>query len=151
MTSPKLDAPIRTILEAALDTCFRNAISRRDVLRFLDAVRIPVVVTSAGRGPSGPQILFVNPEMCEMCGYPRHELVGRSPRMLQGPETDTAQASAFRRELETYGRASARLVNYRSDGSAYLVGIRAGKLDLGTRLDDQLRIAFETEVERDAA
>ena len=108
MASPDLDKPTRTLLEAALDTCFRTATSRRDVLRFLDAVQIPVIVTDAARGPSGPRILFVNAEMCRMCRYPRDALVGRSPRRLQGPETDTARANAFRRELETYGRASAR-------------------------------------------
>ena len=146
MTSPKLDTPIRTKLEAALDSCFRNATSKRDVLRFLDAVRIPVVVTDAGQAPSGPRILFVNQAMCELCAYQRQEMVGRSPRMLQGPATDRARARAFRDALESEGRATVRLTNYRGDGSAYEVLIRAGKLDLGTRLDEQLRIAFETEV-----
>lgn len=149
MTSPKLDTPLRTMLEAALDSCFRNATSRRDVLRFLDAVRIPVIVTDASRGPSGPHTLFVNDAMCEMCAYSRQDMVGRSPRMLQGPETDLARARAraFRDELEADGRATVRLTNYRADGRPYQVLIRAGTLDLGTRLDAQLRIAFETEVE----
>jgi PAS domain S-box-containing protein len=146
MTSPKLDTPIRTKLEAALDSCFRNATSRSDVLRFLDAVRIPVIVTDAGHAPSGPRILFVNAAMCELCAYRRDQMVGRSPHMLQGPATDRTRARAFRDELEAEGRATVRLTNYRGDGSAYDVLIRAGKLDLGTRLDDQLRIAFETEV-----
>jgi PAS domain S-box-containing protein len=151
MTSPQLDAPIRTMLEAALDCCFRNAGGRRDVLRFLDAVRIPVIVTDASTGPSGPQILHANAEMCELCGHPRAQLVGRSPRLLQGPETDLAQARAFRAALETHGRATVRLINYRADGRTYPVLIRAGRLDLGTRLDDQLRIAFETELSADMA
>ncbi|MBK1667863.1 hypothetical protein CKO28_07425 [Rhodovibrio sodomensis] len=134
------------MLEAALDCCFRNASGRHDVLQFLDAVRIPVIVTDAGAGPSGPKILHANAEMCALCGYPRAQLVGRSPRVLQGPATDRARARAFRAALETHGRASVRLINYRADGEAYPVLIRAGRLDLGTRLDDQLRIAFETEV-----
>lgn len=146
MTSPKLDTPLRTMLEAALDSCFRNATSRRDVLRFLDAVRIPVIVTDSSRGPSGPHTLFVNEAMCEMCAYARQDMLGRSPRMLQGPETDLARARAFRDELEAEGRATVRLTNYRGDGRPYQVLIRAGTLDLGTRLDEQLRIAFETEV-----
>lgn len=146
MPSPKLDAPVRTMLEAALDTCFRSARSRRDVLRFLDAVRVPVVVTDANQGPSGPRILYVNEEMCSLCGYPRDRLVGRSPRLLQGPATDLKRARAFRAELEAHGRASVRLINYRGDGTAYRVAIRAGRLDLGTKLDDRLRIAFETEL-----
>ena len=115
------------------------------MLRFLEAIRIPVIVTDAGRGPSGPHILYVNAEMCEMSGYARQDMVGRSPRMLQGAGTDMDRARAFRDELETEGRASVALINYGADGSAYRVLIRAGKVDLGTRLDDQLRIAFETE------
>lgn len=146
MTSPKLDTPIRNMLEAALDSCFRDAASRRDVLRFLDAIRIPVIVTDASQGPSGPHILHVNAEMCEMCGHPCEEMLARSPRMLQGPDTDLARARAFREDLEAHGRATVQLINYRADGTAYEVLIRAGKLDLGTRLDDQLRIAFETEL-----
>lgn len=151
MTSPKLDTPIRTKLEAALDSCFRNATSRRDVLRFLDAVRIPVIVTDAGHAPSGPRILFVNDALCALCAYRRDQMLGGTPRMLQGPATDRARARAFRRDLEAHGRATVRLTNYRGDGAPYEVLIRAGKLDLGTRLDDQLRIAFETEVDPSAA
>jgi PAS domain S-box-containing protein len=146
MTSPKLEVPLRTLLEAALDVCFHNAESRRDVLRFLDALRVPIMVTDASRGPNGPRILYVNPEFCELCGYPRGELIGNTPHRLQGPATDVSRAKAFRDELEASGRASARLTNYRADGTPYTVRIRAGKLDLGTRLDSQLRIAFETEV-----
>jgi PAS domain-containing protein len=151
MTSPKLDTPTRTMLEAALDSCFRNATSRRDVLRFLDAVRIPVTVTDASYGPSGPRILFVNDAMCELCAYTKDQMLGGSPRMLQGHGTDLARAQAFRGELEAHGRATVQLTNYRGDGTPYEVLIRAGKLDLGTRLDDQLRIAFETEVDPIAA
>ena len=149
MASPYLNAPIRTVLEAALDSAFGNAESRRDIFHFLDAVRIPVIVTNASFGPGGPRTLFVNDEMCRLCGFRQSELIGFSPRLLQGPQTDLASASAFRTQLETHGTANVQLVNYRADGTSYSVCIAASKVDLGVRLDDELRIAFQTEVAAD--
>lgn len=143
MTSPYLEGPLRNILEVALDACYRRAETRRDILHFFDALNVPVVITNAESGPAGPRILFVNAAFCGLCAYDKPELLGRTPKLLQGPETDLDRASTFRRELETQGQASAELTNYDSRNGLYDVRVIAGKLDLGTRLDDQLRVAVE--------
>ena len=47
-----------------------------------------VVITSAGSDGAGPLITYCNSAFCRMTGYARTELLGRSPRILQGPKTD---------------------------------------------------------------
>jgi hypothetical protein len=54
-----------------------------------------------------------------------------------------ARWTNFRRERETHGQASAELANYDSRNDPYEVRIVAGKLNLRTKLDDQLRVAVE--------
>ena len=44
-----------------------------------------VVITDAS---SSPKIVYVNQTFCTMTGYALHELIGRSPKILQGAQTD---------------------------------------------------------------
>lgn len=80
-----------------------------------------VVITTAQLDFPGPEIVYVNPAFCRMTGYHRDELIGATPRILQGPKTD---AWALRRLRERLGRGQSVLdtaINYRKDGSAYTV------------------------------
>ena len=57
-----------------------------------------------------------------MTGYAAEEVVGKTPRILQGPKTDRAELARLRRRLsrgETFD--GAEVVNYRKDGSEYLI------------------------------
>lgn len=47
-----------------------------------------VVITDAEMAGGGPFIRYCNKAFTSMTGYATEELLGRSPRMLQGPETD---------------------------------------------------------------
>ncbi|WP_266095380.1 PAS domain-containing protein [Acinetobacter sp. TUM15064] len=47
-----------------------------------------IVITDACFEHNGPNIIFCNPAFCDMTGYSEEELIGKSPRILQGPETD---------------------------------------------------------------
>ena len=47
-----------------------------------------VVITDAEMAGGGPFISYCNKAFTSMTGYATEELLGRSPRILQGPETD---------------------------------------------------------------
>ena len=53
-----------------------------------------VVLTDADLGPGGCKILYCNPAFCRMTGYAAAELIGQTPRILQGPLTGRAAAAA---------------------------------------------------------
>ncbi len=80
-----------------------------------------LIITTAEIDPPGPKIVYVNPKMEAMTGYTRDELIGETPRILQGPETDRAMLDRLRRSLAEGGGFEGQSVNYRKDGSTYHV------------------------------
>jgi PAS domain S-box-containing protein len=87
----------------------------------IETVADVVVVTSPALDPPGPVIEYVNAAFTAMTGYAADQAVGCSPRFLQGPETDRAVLDQVRADLEAGGPAKGEAVNYRQDGSEYIV------------------------------
>ena len=55
-----------------------------------------VLVTEAG---PGYPIIYVNPAFCELTGYGPHEVMGKSPLILQGSQTDPEVLERLNRNL----------------------------------------------------
>jgi len=80
-----------------------------------------VIVTEA----DGHTLRHVNAEFELLTGYRKSEVVGRTiQQLLQGEDTDKPVTSALGRAVRNYLPASARVVNYRKDGSAFLSYLR---------------------------
>ncbi len=56
-----------------------------------------------------------------MTGYEADEIVGETPRILQGPRTDRAVLDRLRRELESARPFSGQTFNYRKVGTEYVL------------------------------
>lgn len=69
----------------------------------------------------GPRIVYANPAFEAMTGYDKEDLVGQTPRLLQGPETDRAVLDGVRAALEAGEPWSGETVNYRDDGTPFIV------------------------------
>ncbi|MGF1520000.1 MAG: PAS domain S-box protein, partial [Nodosilinea sp.] len=69
----------------------------------------------------GPGILYVNEAFTRMTGYALEEVVGKTPRILQGPKTDRAVLDTVRTALSQWQPVTAELINYRQDGSEFWV------------------------------
>lgn len=80
-----------------------------------------VVVTTAELDLPGPQIIYVNAAFSELTGYPPSELIGQTPRIFQGPETDRSELVRMRETLERGEPFRGEMVNYRKDGSSYMM------------------------------
>uniref|UniRef100_B0SXU7 Putative PAS/PAC sensor protein n=1 Tax=Caulobacter sp. (strain K31) TaxID=366602 RepID=B0SXU7_CAUSK len=78
-----------------------------------------VVVTDGNLLPPGPTILYVNSAFERMTGYLSAELVGQSPRLLQGEKTSLATRRTLARALREGQRKTVVLVNYRKSGEPY--------------------------------
>jgi len=79
------------------------------------------VITTSGDDGRGYRVLFVNDEFTRMTGYGREEVLGRTLGFLQGAETDPAEIERLDRELAAGEDFDGRAINYRKDGSQYLV------------------------------
>lgn len=80
-----------------------------------------VLITDANLADGGPRIEYCNPAFCEMTGYTEAELLGQSPRILQGPDTDPAVLQRLRLCLQEGRYFQGVAVNYRKDGTPYHV------------------------------
>ncbi|MCP9848596.1 EAL domain-containing protein [Cyanobium sp. Morenito 9A2] len=91
----------------------------------LEAVSDAVVVTTAEYLDfPGPVILYVNSAFLAQTGYALNEVLGRSPRLLQGPmDEDPSTRSRLRGALQKGERTSLELVNTAKDGTQYWVEI----------------------------
>ncbi len=88
----------------------------------LEQIEEAVVVTEGEPiDPPGPRIVWVNEAFLELTGYEREELVGNTPRMLQGPETDRETLDQVRSVLKAQTSVKVEAVNYRKDGTPYTV------------------------------
>jgi PAS domain S-box-containing protein len=69
----------------------------------------------------GPRILYVNPAFTRMTGYTLEEVLGKTPRILQGEKTDRASLERIRTALESWQPVRVDLINYRKDGTDFWV------------------------------
>lgn len=80
-----------------------------------------VLITDAQPGPMGPRIVYANPAFCEMTGYSATELLGQTPRILQGAQTSLEVLQTLRECLQANRFFRGSTVNYRKDGRPYTV------------------------------
>jgi PAS domain S-box-containing protein len=71
----------------------------------------------------GPRILYVNQAFEKMTGYTAQEVIGQTPRILQGPKTDRAALDRIRTALISWKPVREEMTNYRKDGSEFTVDL----------------------------
>lgn len=72
-----------------------------------------VIITEAkSLEEPGPKIVFVNDAFERITGYSRAEVIGRSPRFLQGPKTQRHELNKIRKALLSQQPVRAHLTNY---------------------------------------
>lgn len=94
----------------------------------LDASTDAVLITTAELDPPGPQIIYVNPAFEKMTGYTAEEVIGQTPRILQGPKTERAVLDRLRKDLSEGRPFYGDTINYRKDGTAFHLEWRIGPI-----------------------
>ncbi|MCW8109895.1 diguanylate cyclase [Alteromonas ponticola] len=82
-----------------------------------------VIVTEAGDidYPTGPRIVYVNKAFELLTGYSSSEVVGETPRILQGALTDKAATKRIHTALEKGAAVTETLLNYDKNGRPYWI------------------------------
>lgn len=78
------------------------------------------LLTTAPTAEQPARIQYANAAFEALSGYARHDVLGHSPRMLQGPRTDARAARLLAAAARAGRPARAVLLNYRRDGGEYL-------------------------------
>jgi len=78
-----------------------------------------IVITDAQLDLPGPRILFVNPAFTMMTGYAADEVLGKTPRILQGPRSDRVVLRKLRKALSSGESFRGEIINYRKNGTEF--------------------------------
>tara|TARA_R110002050_G_scaffold151855_1_gene279064 strand:- start:2183 stop:3988 length:1806 start_codon:yes stop_codon:yes gene_type:complete len=94
--------------------------SHRDSM-ILESMTQSILITTPELGPPGPYIIYANKAFEKMTGWAREELIGKTPRILQGPKTDL---SIFKHLEDILGKGEVwegKTINYRKDGTEFFM------------------------------
>lgn len=99
---------------------------REERLRLLESVVVNandvVLITEAEPIDfPGPRVLYVNDAFTRMTGYTPSEIIGKTPRILQGPNTSPETRQFIRNKLKNWEGFRAELLNYKKDGTQFWV------------------------------
>lgn len=115
--------------------------SFRDIVENSDDI---VLVTDNRIEAPGPHIVYANPAFTRVSGYRLEEVLGRSPRILQGPDTSPAALDRIRQGLRSGAEVRTRLLNYTKQGLPYWLDLRIVPIR-----DSAGRITHFAAIERD--
>ncbi|MEM7582435.1 MAG: ATP-binding protein [Acidobacteriota bacterium] len=110
----------------------------------LDNAFDAMIVTDAEIDEPGPRILYVNPAFTRLTGYTPEEVLGKTPRILQGPKTDRSTLDQVRKNLNAGEPVASEGINYRKDGSEFYVQWRIEPVH-----DPSGRVVYYVSTQRD--
>src|SRR5262245_57955544 len=77
----------------------------------------PIIIMTARLDPPGPEIVYVNPAFTKMTGYAPEDVIGKTPHILQGPETDLSLLRRLFKDCAEGRVFHGETINYRKDRS----------------------------------
>lgn len=69
----------------------------------------------------GPKIIFVNEAFCKMTGYTKEEVIGKTPRILQGPKTDQSAIQQMSTAIRKWQKHETTILNYKKTGEEFWI------------------------------
>lgn len=71
----------------------------------------------------GPRVVWCNRAFTDMTGYLPEEIIGKTPRILQGPKSDRETIGQISQCLRNWKSVRAHLLNYRKNGEEFWVDL----------------------------
>ena len=69
----------------------------------------------------GPRIVYVNNAFTKMTGYSAEEVIGKSPRLLQGPKTDQLELKRLSNCIRNWQPCEVTIINYKKNGEEFWI------------------------------
>lgn len=69
----------------------------------------------------GPRIIYVNDAFTKMTGYTSEELIGKTPRIFQGPKSDKIELARLRKALQNWESYETTIINYKKNGEEFWI------------------------------
>lgn len=91
------------------------------ILNTSDAV---IITEAEPQSEPGPRILYVNEAFTKMTGYTSEEVIGKTPRILQGPKTDRAELDKLRNAMRLWQPCEVTTINYKKNGEEFWLNFK---------------------------
>lgn len=85
----------------------------------IDKANDVVLITTADLEKPGPTVVYANEAFERVTGYSRQDIIGQSPRLLQGKETERKNLDTLKQALQSSEPIRVLLTNYTKDGRSY--------------------------------
>jgi diguanylate cyclase (GGDEF)-like protein/PAS domain S-box-containing protein len=113
-------------MRQTVDLANGAASAKVERLRLLESVAVhardSILITEAEPiDLPGPRILYCNAAFTKATGYSSADVLGLTPRILQGPNTDPAARARLREAFLAWESVEIELINYRKDGTEFWV------------------------------
>eukprot|EP01089_Gocevia_fonbrunei_P019356 TRINITY_DN6835_c0_g1_i1.p1 TRINITY_DN6835_c0_g1~~TRINITY_DN6835_c0_g1_i1.p1 ORF type:complete len:1412 (+),score=198.39 TRINITY_DN6835_c0_g1_i1:58-4293(+) len=69
----------------------------------------------------GPKIIYVNEAFTQMTGYSAEEVIGKTPRILQGPRSDKNELKKLGQSMRRWEPCDITIVNYKKNGDEFWI------------------------------
>ena len=105
----------------------------------------------------GPKIIYVNEAFTKMTGYSAEEVIGKTPRILQGPNSDKKELAKLSKALKNWEQCEITTINYKKNGDEFWINFTVNPVAnekgwythwvaIERDVTDQKRIALEKEL-----
>ena len=92
------------------------------------------------------KITYVNKSFKNLTGYDPSEIVGKTPRILQGPGTDSKVIARLSDALELGRKFEGKAINYKKDGTPFIMYWRVIPIKVGKKITAWVAIQREGSV-----
>lgn len=114
---------------ASLDTILGGQVGSIALLKVLAENSFDsVLVTDAT--PQG-HIIYANKAFKKLTGHEPDDVIGETPRILQGPGTDKKVIERLTAALKAGGRFEGKAINYKKDGTPFIMFWRVLPIKVG--------------------
>lgn len=72
-------------------------------------------------GEPGPRIVYVNEAFTKLTGYTKEEVIGKTPRILQGPNSNFKELDKLGEALRKWESYEATTINYKKSGEEFWI------------------------------
>lgn len=101
-----------------------------------------MITEAAAKSP----IVYVNQAFTDLTGYTADEVLGASPRLLQGADTDTAVLERLSADMAASRVFEGKATNYRKDGTPFTMWWRVIPL-MGSTGEPAFYVAFQRTID----
>jgi len=104
----------------SLDSTKKESLLDQLLCQIGDFARDSILITQAEPlDRPGPTIVWCNQAFVNETGYSREEMIGSSPRILHGPNTDAGTLKRIGQDLREWKIVRVDILNYRKDGTEF--------------------------------